>query len=286
SVPTLSQFIISFLDRCSGTGDCKHGGYPHPSHCNECLCPNGLSGAKCEDFEPPRKAECGGKITVSEEWQSIESPGFPDPGYDPDQKCNWVFEANELNLNLSKNSLPVHINLCGLCGNENLSRSSPNWIQMVLLQHASGLVRLRSQHRSDYFRSQLSNDVGFKLQARATVPTTIAGTDMWAEWGPWSQCSRSCGGCGIMSRVRVCRTKKCTGRRQEFSTCNLMACPIDKHCAKLLTNDKICDGRVCTKASQALSGCLEPQCCPPFINVDGTCQSDSPLVNDFTLAKR
>ncbi|KAK6012294.1 CUB domain protein, partial [Ostertagia ostertagi] len=94
SVPTLSQFIISFLDRCSGTGDCKHGGYPHPSHCNECLCPNGLSGAKCEDFEPPRKAECGGKITVSEEWQSIESPGFPDPGYDPDQKCNWVFEAS------------------------------------------------------------------------------------------------------------------------------------------------------------------------------------------------
>ncbi|VDO79738.1 unnamed protein product [Haemonchus placei] len=136
------------------------------------------------------------------------------------------------------------------------------------------------------FRSQLTNDVGFKLQARATVPTTIEGTDQWAEWGSWSQCSRSCGGCGIMSRVRVCRTKQCKGRRQEFSTCNLKACPIDKHCAKLLANDKICDGRVCTKASQALSGCLEPQCCPPFINVDGTCQSDSPLLNDFQLTKK
>lgn len=41
------------------------------------------------------------------------------------------------------------------------------------------------------------------------MPTTIAGTDVWSEWGPWSECSRSCGGCGIMSRVRNCRTKEC-----------------------------------------------------------------------------
>ncbi|VDP23233.1 unnamed protein product [Heligmosomoides polygyrus] len=135
------------------------------------------------------------------------------------------------------------------------------------------------------FRSQLTNDVGFKLRVRTTMPTTVAGTDLWSEWGPWSQCSRSCGGCGIMSRLRACRTKECVGRRQEFSTCNLTACPIDKHCAKLLSTNRLCDGRVCTKATQALSGCLEPQCCPPFINVNGTCQSDSPLLSDFVARK-
>ncbi|KIH50147.1 hypothetical protein ANCDUO_19777 [Ancylostoma duodenale] len=45
------------------------------------------------------------------------------------------------------------------------------------------------------------------------MPTTIAGTDVWGDWGPWSECSRSCGGCGIMSRVRNCRTKECNIKR-------------------------------------------------------------------------
>ncbi|KAK6731623.1 hypothetical protein RB195_007847 [Necator americanus] len=163
---TLSFFDIDTINKaycsgsCSGKNNCKNGGYPHPSQCDICLCPNGLAGNTCEDFEPPHKADCGGKITVNDEWQSIESPGFPDPGYDPDQKCSW-------------------------------------------------------------------------------------------------------------------------GRRQEFSTCNLDACPIDKHCAKLLESDKLCDGRTCVKPTAALSRCNEPQCCPPFINVNGKCQSDSAGVGDL-----
>nr|D5FM37.1 RecName: Full=Zinc metalloproteinase nas-36; AltName: Full=Nematode astacin 36; Flags: Precursor [Haemonchus contortus]ACZ64272.1 astacin metalloprotease [Haemonchus contortus] len=302
-IETINKAYCS--DRCSGSNDCKNGGYPHPKQCDTCLCPNGLSGPKCEDFEPPRKAECGGKIVVKEEWQSIESPGFPDPGYDPDQKCNWVFEVagKRIEFEFIEEFSFLCTSTCVDYVEMKISADlRPTGFRWCCFNIPKGSFVSELNIAVIIFRSQLTNDVGFKLQARATdlparttpapvvitttpVPTTIEGTDQWAEWGSWSQCSRSCGGCGIMSRVRVCRTKQCKGRRQEFSTCNLKACPIDKHCAKLLANDKICNGRVCTKASQALSGCLEPQCCPPFINVDGTCQSDSPLLNDFELAK-
>ncbi|CAJ0596182.1 unnamed protein product [Cylicocyclus nassatus] len=83
-----------------------------------------------------------------------------------------------------------------------------------------------------------------------------------------------------------CGARRCkAGRRQEFSTCNLTACPIDKHCVELLAQNKLCDGRACIKPEAALAGCREPQCCPPFINVNGTCQSDEEHFNDFVSKK-
>lgn len=36
--------------------------------------------------------------------------------------------------------------------------------------------------------------------------STTMPDDQWAPWGDWSACSRSCGGCGIQSRARVCPT--------------------------------------------------------------------------------
>uniref|UniRef100_A0A1I7YRC0 TIL domain-containing protein n=1 Tax=Steinernema glaseri TaxID=37863 RepID=A0A1I7YRC0_9BILA len=152
------------------------------------------------------------------------------------------------------------------------------------------------------FRSQASSDVGFRLRVRATfkpfisrvspqrdttqtttaVPsTTRSGYNIWSEWGPWSECSRPCGGCGIRSRLRQCLTAECESKSQEFSTCNLKACPVDARCNKILFLNRLCDSRVCTELSDEVASCNQPTCCPPFFAVDGKCQSDEPILSRF-----
>jgi len=53
----------------------------------------------------------------------------------------------------------------------------------------------------------------------------------WAEWGPWSEPSRSCGG-ATKRRVRSCSNpvpeyggKDCEGEAEEVQECNTEACP-------------------------------------------------------------
>uniref|UniRef100_A0A158PGB1 Zinc metalloproteinase n=1 Tax=Angiostrongylus costaricensis TaxID=334426 RepID=A0A158PGB1_ANGCS len=304
-IETINRAYCS--DRCLEPNTCQNGGYQHPNLCDTCLCPDGLSGAKCEDSEPPRNAQCGGGVVVTGEWQSIESPGYSDDGYYPDQKCSWFFVAPE-RKRIEFKFLGDFSFLC--------TSTCIDYVEMKIstdFRNTGFRFCCSTVPQSSFvsetnkaiviFRSQLANDIGFKLQVRATdlparttpvpviatttvVSTTISGTNLWGEWGPWSVCSRTCGGCGIMSRIRTCYTKECKGQRQQFSTCNLTACPIDKHCAKLLSIDRLCHGNVCTNAVEIPSGCLRPQCCPPFTNVDGTCQSDSTLLDDFFSTKK
>ncbi|RCN35797.1 CUB domain protein [Ancylostoma caninum] len=177
---TLSFFDIETInkaycpDRCSGENKCKNGGYQHPKHCDACLCPSGLGGPTCEDFEPPRKAVCGGKIAVTDEWQSIESPGFPDPGYDPDQKCSWFFEAEE-GKRIEFEFIEDFSFLCtSTCVDyvemkiqADLRNTGFRWCCYTIPEGSF----VSEKHKAIIvFRSQLTNDVGFKLQARASVP--------------------------------------------------------------------------------------------------------------------
>lgn len=53
----------------------------------------------------------------------------------------------------------------------------------------------------------------------------------WGPWGPYSSCSRTCGG-GIKSTTRLCNRpeprnggKYCVGRRMKFRSCNTDSCP-------------------------------------------------------------
>lgn len=32
-------------------------------------------------------------LKATDEWQEIESPGYPDPGYESGEKCSWLIEA-------------------------------------------------------------------------------------------------------------------------------------------------------------------------------------------------
>ncbi|XP_060513873.2 A disintegrin and metalloproteinase with thrombospondin motifs 20 isoform X1 [Panthera onca] len=56
----------------------------------------------------------------------------------------------------------------------------------------------------------------------------------WGPWGPYSSCSRTCGG-GIKSTSRLCNRpeprnggKYCVGRRMKFRSCNTDSCPKGK----------------------------------------------------------
>ena len=52
----------------------------------------------------------------------------------------------------------------------------------------------------------------------------------WSEFGPWSECSKSCGG-GMWSKERACDNptpkhegKDCVGEATEFGQCNVQPC--------------------------------------------------------------
>ncbi|XP_039599390.1 A disintegrin and metalloproteinase with thrombospondin motifs 5 [Polypterus senegalus] len=53
----------------------------------------------------------------------------------------------------------------------------------------------------------------------------------WSSWGPWGQCSRTCGG-GVQFAHRLCNNppprnngRFCTGKRSIYRSCNVEACP-------------------------------------------------------------
>ncbi|KAK2878324.1 hypothetical protein Q8A67_019115 [Cirrhinus molitorella] len=55
-------------------------------------------------------------------------------------------------------------------------------------------------------------------------------SDYWDEWGPYGECSRSCGG-GVTIRMRRCVTKRtdgghsCVGPDKSYRSCNIQDCP-------------------------------------------------------------
>ncbi|CAJ0568188.1 unnamed protein product, partial [Mesorhabditis spiculigera] len=290
--------IVYCADKCAGSGtQCANGGYPHPRKCSQCICPTGFGGPNCEENEPSQNADCGGVLNLGDDWMEFSSPDFPDPGFQPDQKCAWVMKA-PAGLRVEMEFIEDFSFLCTSICNDyvelKLAADHKNTgFRFCCSTMPTGSFVSENHLAVAIFRSQIASDVGFKLRARATeLPArttpapiqattvapriTIEGTNIWADWGSWSECSRSCGGCGIRSRKRECRTKECDGKRQEFASCNLVACPVDKNCARLLSNQKVCAGGVCNKLGDVLSRCLEPQCCPPFYNNNGVCVNDAP----------
>ncbi|PAV57575.1 hypothetical protein WR25_03427 [Diploscapter pachys] len=153
-----------------------------------------------------RRAKCGGILTADENWQTIESPGFPDTEYRAHQKCSWLIET-----------------------------TPGTRIEMQFIDEFSLICK---DTCSDYVELKLSKDL---------------------------------------------RNTGIRGRRQQFDACNFEACPVDKLCRTILSNNRFCDGKVCTRPEALLSSrCNEPQCCPPYANVDGICTSpDSGNENIF-----
>uniref|UniRef100_A0A1I7XEB9 Zinc metalloproteinase n=1 Tax=Heterorhabditis bacteriophora TaxID=37862 RepID=A0A1I7XEB9_HETBA len=237
---TLSFYDIQTINRAYCKDDCAehlneclHGGYPHPSRCEECICPQGLGGTNCAENEPAKifgydhRAEiliwdllhgidgfvslgshdqtlkeegrkgrysscvadtnCGGVLEVSSEWQIISSPGFPDPGYEPDQKCSWLIKASEgkrIEIRFVEDFSFLCTSTCVDYVEVKLSPDLKNTgfrsVEILEVQISLDLMyRLiccydmpKESFVSEMhiaviiFRSQLTNDVGFKAQLR------------------------------------------------------------------------------------------------------------------------
>lgn len=47
--------------------------------------------------------------------------------------------------------------------------------------------------------------------------------DKWGAWGPWSECSASCGG-GTQKKIRLCEGRACQGSGVQTRSCNVQPC--------------------------------------------------------------
>ncbi|XP_030643236.1 papilin [Chanos chanos] len=62
------------------------------------------------------------------------------------------------------------------------------------------------------------------------APVFMQPTDYWEEWGPYGECSRTCG-IGVTMRTRQCITQRtdggnnCVGPDRSYRTCNIQDCP-------------------------------------------------------------
>lgn len=68
------------------------------------------------------------------------------------------------------------------------------------------------------------------LQLLLTPALLVPSGDYWEEWGPYGECSRSCGS-GVTMRARRCVTLRtdggnnCVGPKKSYRSCNIQDCP-------------------------------------------------------------
>ncbi|XP_073340080.1 papilin [Pagrus major] len=68
------------------------------------------------------------------------------------------------------------------------------------------------------------------LQLLLAPALTVPGVDHWDTWGPYGECSRSCGS-GVTMRTRRCITHRtdgghnCVGPEKSYRSCNIQDCP-------------------------------------------------------------
>lgn len=117
-------------------------------------------------------AECGGIIELTDDWKTIESPNYPDPGYDADQKCSWLLKASkgkrvemEFIEDFSFLCTSTCVDFVEIKISDDLRNTGFRFccydkpeISFVS-QTATAIV---------IFRSQLSTDIGFKIQVKSS----------------------------------------------------------------------------------------------------------------------
>ncbi|XP_072511788.1 ADAMTS-like protein 1 isoform X2 [Notamacropus eugenii] len=85
------------------------------------------------------------------------------------------------------------------------------------------LIRRESLH--DDFLSDLLNSHKIEDASSRTARSEEDRDTLWDAWGPWSECSRTCGGGASYSLRRCLSSKSCEGRNIRYRTCSNVDCP-------------------------------------------------------------
>ncbi|KAL8578848.1 hypothetical protein ACOMHN_022141 [Nucella lapillus] len=97
----------------------------------------------------------------------------------------------------------------------------------------------------------------------------------WSAWYPWLPCSKSCGGCGVQTRVRTCDIPtQCGGKakEQESRACNTFPCPdlAFFRCTMTRIKSYYCGWGKCYRRVTENGPCLSA-CCPGYVQKYGKC---------------
>ena len=125
----------------------------------------------------------------------------------------------------------------GLLGEElQFAISRNNFVSLFLLMcfsffnnNASQFPRIPQQPMP--ILQQALDVIGFLFYYYFTIVSFLTADGAWAQWGPWAQCSSSCG-LGNQSRTRNCTNpapsyggEDCIGPRNVIQICNVGPCP-------------------------------------------------------------
>ncbi|XP_074186439.1 ADAMTS-like protein 1 isoform X2 [Rhinolophus sinicus] len=101
-----------------------------------------------------------------------------------------------------------------VCGDEN---------QGAVFLREFPLVRRESIYED--FLSDLLNSHKTEDPSSRTTRSEEDRDSLWDAWGPWSECSRTCGGGASYSLRRCLSSKSCEGRNIRYRTCSNVDCP-------------------------------------------------------------
>ncbi|XP_017515524.3 ADAMTS-like protein 1 isoform X2 [Manis javanica] len=85
------------------------------------------------------------------------------------------------------------------------------------------LVRRENLHED--FLTDLLNSHKTEDASSRTARSEEDWDSLWDAWGPWSECSRTCGGGASYSLRRCLSSKSCEGRNIRYRTCSNVDCP-------------------------------------------------------------
>ncbi|KAK0406788.1 hypothetical protein QR680_018807 [Steinernema hermaphroditum] len=141
--------------------------------------------------------------------------------------------ARACNINGRCDGEAVERVTCGTDACPAIPNTDPQWTEWTSWNQCSVSCGRGSQAR--YRRCQTNQHTiayscpGSTMDIRnceeaACPPPSNSIVGLWATWGDWSSCSRTCGP-GIKTRNRYCTNEPCDGSGSERMSCNLAVCP-------------------------------------------------------------
>ncbi|CDW53272.1 zinc metalloproteinase dpy 31 [Trichuris trichiura] len=251
---------------------CQRGGYTDPKRCSRCRCPDGFTGKLCDQVMPGFDANCGGLVRVNSRWVYFNSPNYP-KAFKAGQECSWLFKAPP-GLRVELEFIERFDIYCkaehSLCMDYIEVRNSSDFANTGMRLCCHNIPRQKIYSSTTdmlvLFRSFYRAGLGFRARARAVPPT-----GEWNQWGTWSSCSVSCGGCGVQTRQRDCpQGSLCAGEAVETNTCGQQPCDKCKE-ERMVSISCGLWGLFRCEGMQAVEVPCKDKCCPGWTVKNGMC---------------